>query len=83
VGGRYRIDGVIGEGAQSVVYAAHREGPAREEVALKVIHRHLSGDPQLARRFQREAVILRRLEGEHVCKMLDFVEEDGLLAIVL
>jgi serine/threonine-protein kinase len=97
VGGRYRVDGVIGEGSQSVVYAAHFEGSPvddgqqaalrprapRQEVALKVIHRHLSGDPQIARRFQREAMILRRLEGEHVGKMLDFVEDDGLLAIAL
>ena len=57
--------------------------PPGTEVALKVIHRHLCGDPQIFKRFQREAAILGRLEGEHVAKLLDFVEDDGLLAIAL
>ncbi len=99
VGGRYRVSSVIGEGAQSIVYLACCEGdPAAEgaqpasgstrvapgtEIALKVIHRHLCGDPQIFRRFHREAAILGSLEGEHVVKLLDFVEDDGLLAIAL
>jgi len=90
VGGRFRIDRVIGEGSQSVVYRAEREGddPASAgdtapPVALKVIHRHLCGNAQISQRFQREARILRRLEGEHVVRLLDFVEDDGLLAIAL
>jgi serine/threonine protein kinase len=82
VGARYRVEAVIGEGSQSVVYLAHRE-PGDEAVALKVIHRHLCGDPQLSRRFEREASILRRLDGEHVVRLLDFVEDGGLLAIAL
>ncbi len=57
--------------------------PPGTEVALKVIHRHLCGDPQIFKRFQREATILGRLEGEHVARLLDFVEDDGLLAIAL
>jgi eukaryotic-like serine/threonine-protein kinase len=82
VGSRFRIESVIGEGSQAVVYQARGE-PGGEEVALKVIHRHLCGDPQISRRFEREASILRRLEGEHVARLLSFVEEDGLLAIAL
>ena len=82
VGGRYRLGSVIGEGAQSVVYRARRE-PEGDEVALKIIHRHLSGNPQVVKRFHREASILRRLEGEHIVKLLDFVEDDGLLCIAL
>ncbi len=82
VGGAYRIAEVIGEGSQSVVYLARRE-PSGEEVALKVIHRHLCGDAQISRRFEREARILRRLEGEHVARLLDFIEDDGLLALAL
>ena len=88
IGGRYRVEGVIGEGSQSVVYLARptkAPSPGKEapEVALKVIHRHLCGDPQISRRFAREASILRRLEGEHVARLLDFVEDDGLVAIAL
>ncbi|MFO0760449.1 MAG: serine/threonine-protein kinase [Byssovorax sp.] len=99
IAGRYTIESVIGEGSQGVVYLTHRDPfvapeaspeaasidhPIEEErVALKVIHRHLTGDPQLFKRFEREAKILARLDGPHVVKILDFVEDDGLLAIAL
>lgn len=82
IGGRYRVGEVIGEGAQSIVYRAQRE-PGGEVVALKVIHRHLSGNPQVVKRFHREAKILRGLAGEHIVRLLDFFEEDGLLMIAL
>jgi serine/threonine protein kinase len=94
--GCYRIESVIGDGAHSVVYLARRERPAasnphdsvdepleNDKVALKVIHRHLCGDPQVHQRFQREAEILKRVHGEHVVKLFDFIEEDGLLSIAL
>ena len=96
IGGRYVIESVIGDGAHAVVYLARRERPpapdtessvdetpASDKVALKVIHRHLCGDPQIYQRFHREAVILTRLHGEHVVKLFDVIEEDGLLTIAL
>jgi serine/threonine-protein kinase len=83
VASRYRIESVIGQGAQSVVYLARRVDD-RVPVALKVIHRHLTGNPKLARRFHREVEILKTLEGEHVVRLLDFVDDDeGLLALVM
>jgi serine/threonine protein kinase len=82
VASRYRVESVIGEGAQSIVYLARRVDDATP-VALKVIHRHLTGNPKLARRFHREVEILKALEGEHVVRMLDFVEDDGMLAMAL
>jgi len=55
-----------------------------------VIHAHLLGDKQIRGRFTREAAILRRLTGPHLCAILDFGElsdptgaEDGLLYIAL
>ncbi len=70
---KFEIVGVLGEGATGIVYDARRivEG---DEVALKVIHQHLVGDVQVRGRFKREAEILRRLEGEHLCPILDFGE---------
>jgi len=82
VGGRYVIDAVVGEGASGIVYRAHRE-PDGERVALKIIHRDLCGDEQIFKRFQREAEILKRIEGQHIAKMYDFLEESGLLIIAL
>jgi serine/threonine protein kinase len=88
IGGRYAIERTLGDGAQGVVYLARRiasgdGGPGVDRVALKVIHRHLCGNDQIFKRFHREAKILGRLEGEHVVRLLDFVEDDGLLAIAL
>jgi serine/threonine-protein kinase len=73
LGGKFEIVGVLGEGGMGIVYDARRiqEG---DRVALKVIHQHLAGDAQIRGRFAREAAILRRLEGEHVCAILDFGE---------
>ncbi|MGK3997312.1 serine/threonine-protein kinase [Sorangium sp. So ce1024] len=82
VASRYTVESVIGEGASGVVYLAARDGDGRR-VALKVIHRHLSGTPQIFSRYHREAAILRRVEGPHVVRMLDFVDEGGLLVIAL
>ncbi|WP_437590595.1 serine/threonine-protein kinase [Sorangium sp. So ce1000] len=82
VASRYTVESVIGEGASGVVYRATRDEDG-QRVALKVIHGHLSGTPQIFRRYHREAAILARVEGPHVVRMLDFIEEGGLLVIAL
>jgi eukaryotic-like serine/threonine-protein kinase len=71
--GKFEILGVLGEGATGIVYDAQRIAEG-DRVALKVIHPHLAGDPQIRGRFAREAAILRRLEGEHLRPILDFGE---------
>jgi serine/threonine-protein kinase len=94
VAGRYSVESVVGEGATGVVYVAHRVPdvggkpgatpiPAGARVALKVIHRHLCGDPQVYRRFEREADVLKRLEGNHIVRLRDVVDDDGLIVLVL
>jgi len=82
IASRYTIEAVIGEGMSGVVYRARRDG-AGELVALKIIHRELCSDEQISRRFQREAQILKRIEGPHVVKLHDLAEDDGRLVIVL
>ncbi|HWL86969.1 MAG TPA: serine/threonine-protein kinase [Polyangiaceae bacterium] len=75
LGGKFEVRGVLGEGASGIVYdtlLAGKEDGAR--VALKVLHPHLLGDSQIRGRFVREAAILRRLQGEHLCPILDFGE---------
>jgi serine/threonine-protein kinase len=73
LGDKFEILGVLGEGGMGIVYDARRIGHD-DRVALKVIHQHLAGDTQIRGRFTREAAILRRLEGEHLCPILDFGE---------
>jgi len=82
------VHGILGEGGTGVVYDATRVSD-RTAVALKVMHAHLAGDAQIRGRFQREAAILRRLEGANICPILELgeiaAEEEGktLLYIAL
>jgi serine/threonine-protein kinase len=73
LGGKFAITGVLGDGGTGIVYAARRLAHG-DEIALKVMHPHLAGDKQIRGRFTREATILRRLEGRHLCPILDFGE---------
>ncbi|HEX8790048.1 MAG TPA: serine/threonine-protein kinase [Polyangiaceae bacterium] len=73
LGDKFEIVGVLGEGGTGIVYDARRLAEG-DSVALKVIHQHLAGDPQIRGRFAREAAILRRLEGDGVCPVLEFGE---------
>jgi eukaryotic-like serine/threonine-protein kinase len=70
---KFEILGVLGEGGTGIVYDARRMAEG-DRIALKVIHPHLAGDAQIRGRFAREAAILRRLEGDHLCPVLDFGE---------
>ncbi len=88
VADRYRIESVLGDGASGVVYVAERvrdgEDAPGERVALKVIHRHLVRDPQISRRFVREASILRKLRCPNLVPLLDFGEtHEGVLYMAL
>jgi eukaryotic-like serine/threonine-protein kinase len=73
IAGKYDVLGVLGEGGTGIVYDAIRKSDS-SPVALKVIHSHLAGDKQIRGRFQREAAILRRLEGAHICPILELGE---------
>jgi eukaryotic-like serine/threonine-protein kinase len=74
--GKYELRGVLGEGGTGIVYDAVRKSDG-SPVALKVMHAELAGDMQIRGRFQREAAILRRLEGDHICPILELGEVPG------
>ncbi len=87
IAGKYAVRGILGEGGTGIVYDALRISD-NTPVALKVIHAHLAGDKQIRGRFQREGIILKRLEGPNICPVLEIGEvpsEDGdsLLYIAL
>ena len=56
VGGRYELIRKIGSGGMGAVYLARQLGLGKQ-VALKFLHAHLSEDPQLRQRFEREAAL--------------------------
>ncbi|MDB4942972.1 MAG: serine/threonine protein kinase [Labilithrix sp.] len=62
------IRAVAGVGAMGRVYRAHQRGIDRD-VAVKILHRELSGNTQLVQRFNREAKIASRLQHPHVVEV--------------
>ena len=82
---RYEILEVLGRGVSGTVYRARDlyVDSGHEIVALKAIHAHLHTDRQIRGRFRREVEILSQLEGPHLCRLLECVEDDGLLLMAL
>ncbi|HEY8075424.1 MAG TPA: SUMF1/EgtB/PvdO family nonheme iron enzyme [Labilithrix sp.] len=78
----YRVGEVVGEGGMGVVYRAHDTATGRD-VALKCLHANLAGDPEIRRRFAREARVLRVWSHPGAVSVFDFVEHEHLLAIVM
>jgi serine/threonine-protein kinase len=79
---RYRIESVLGEGGMGVVYLARDEARG-EPVALKCLHSNLCGDPEIRRRFLREARVLRGWIHPSIVVVHELVEHDYLLAIAM
>jgi serine/threonine-protein kinase len=70
VGGRLRIDQVLGAGGMGVVAAAtHLELGHR--VAVKLMRDELAENPTIVERFIREARAVVQLRTEHVCRVFD------------
>jgi serine/threonine-protein kinase len=68
LGGKYRIDRILGAGGVGVIAAAtHVE--LGQKCAIKVLRANV--DPDLRDRFIREARAAARLSGEHVARVMD------------
>ena len=83
LGGRYRIDGLIGEGGLGIVYRAHHVRMSRR-FAIKVPFGDVAADPAMRARFAREAEAACRLSHPNVVAALDVGETaHGLLYMVM
>jgi len=79
---RFRLEEKIGSGGMSTVYRAF--DPTLERwVAIKLMLRDTSEDPDQLERFRREARAVARLSHPHVVTVIDFGEDDGTPYIVL
>jgi serine/threonine-protein kinase len=73
--GRYRVEGILGEGAMAVVYAGFDPGIERK-VAIKCLHREVAADPAYRRRFLVEARAAGHLTHPHIVTVFDVGETD-------
>ena len=67
--GQIRIKHLIGIGSMGRVYRAFQGGIERD-VAVKILHRELSGNAELVQRFHREAKVASRLVHPNVVQVL-------------
>ncbi len=75
--GKYRIDGVLGQGAMGIVYRAYDPHIART-VALKTVRKDLFGAAQqsgLLERFRTEAQAAGRLNHPNIVAVYDYGED--------
>ena len=83
ISGHIEIRQLAGVGAMGRVYRAFQRGIDRD-VAVKILHRELSANPQLVARFHREAKVASRLQHPNVVQVhLAGQLPDGALYIVM
>ena len=80
--GEYQLLARIGQGGMSVVYRAQRPG-SEANFAIKVLSPVAVESGQFARRFQREAAVLKRLRHAHIVPVIDIGEIDGRPFLVM
>jgi serine/threonine-protein kinase len=81
IGERYKIEEIVGAGGMATVYRAFDETLERP-VAVKVMRREVTSDPQLLERFRREARAAAKLSHAHIVTVVDAGEENGRPYIV-
>jgi hypothetical protein len=78
----YEIGEELGRGSSGIVLAARHRQLARD-VAVKLLPPELGSNPEVRRRFLSEAKLLASFSHVHIVPVFDFVEHDGLCALVL
>lgn len=74
--GRYRLEAKLGSGGMSTVYLARDETLDRP-VAVKVMHREISEQPDQLERFRQEARAVAKLTHPNVVSVIDAGEDGG------
>ncbi len=79
---RYRLEAKLGSGGMSTVYLARDEVLDRP-VAVKLMHREITEQPDQLERFNQEARAVAKLSNPNVVAVIDAGEDNGRPYIVL
>src|ERR1700687_2860093 len=80
--GPYEILSPLGAGGMGEVYRA-RDTRLGRDVAIKVLPNHLSSNPDLKQRFEREARAISSLNHPRICTLHDVGHQDGVDFLVM
>jgi eukaryotic-like serine/threonine-protein kinase len=80
--GPYEIQSPLGAGGMGEVYRA-RDTRLERTVAIKVLPHHLSSNPDLKQRFEREARSISSLNHPRICILHDVGHQDGVDFLVM
>src|ERR1700684_340329 len=80
--GPYEIQSPLGAGGMGEVYRA-RDTRLDRTVAVKVLTSHLSDNPELMQRFEREAKAISSLNHPNICTLHDVGSQDGVDFLVM
>jgi serine/threonine-protein kinase len=85
LGGKYKIIRLLGEGGMGCVYHGEQPmGTTVRKVAIKTLHKHLSADPKIQARFEREVGTVAELQHPNTIQVFDFgTTDDKQLYIVM
>lgn len=81
LGGRYRIESVLGTGASAIVYRAV-DTTLERPVAVKLLQPALAQDEAFLKRFRAEARSVAALNHPNILQVYDWGEEDGVPYLV-
>lgn len=79
---RYIIEEMLGQGGMSAVYKGN-DPNLKRVVAIKVIHPHLSSNPDFVQRFEEEAASVAQLRHHGIIQVYDFNRDDDLYYMIL
>lgn len=82
IGGRYQLEDLMGAGGMSAVYRAY-DPNLRRTVAVKLIHPHLSDNPNFVNRFKEEAAAVASLRHPNIVQVHDFNNEGDTYYMVM
>ncbi len=86
--GNYRIVSELGRGGMATVYLAERVNgdslvATGEQVAVKLMHRHLEEDPEWANHLRREGLHLAKVDSSNVVNLREICQDEEGLYLVL
>jgi len=81
--GGYELHEILGVGSRTTVYAASHRSLDGLKAAVKVLHPDLAPLQEVREELRREAELLARLRHPHIVRVLDFVEDGELFALIV